>query len=434
MSFLSTVSGIDTHRKAIPIDHPDQSITRAKLEYPTVDVNFAYLAAIGKTTGGFHYPTDNFGAAVLTADSFTDKAVHAWIWDRFGGILGRYQDRNNFYICFLDSASATADFRLYKLAAGTIIVLSYEAADIGGQYAYLIALSISGSTLKIYRDNPSGLADTATTLRTSATDTSLISGSFGPYSHLSGGGHSEASLAWLRAPLSPSLQANAILEVNVAGSGAQEDPFRPNMPQNLIEVSQLTGLPGFLYSEAKKYEVLRNKGFTDEEIKLLLGYIPQHQVDLNAATWGAFEFSEKSATNIIIITKDNPYQAGAIQKQINYTKSKNLRVLTPPKDYAEAVTQYQQLSKDFPHWLAGKDNYAYHVLGFEELEALAVADFYYGELIEHKTHYAQLKRVPDWELENTLNMWLDRLNKITVLTDKRDKHIKKLEAVLKLGW
>jgi len=34
---------LNNHRLKTPIDHPDFSITRAKLEYPTVGVSFASL-------------------------------------------------------------------------------------------------------------------------------------------------------------------------------------------------------------------------------------------------------------------------------------------------------------------------------------------------------------------------------------------------------
>jgi hypothetical protein len=166
----------------------------------------------------------------------------------------------------------------------------------------------------------------------------------------------------------------------------------------------------------------------------LLGYIPQHQVDLEAVTWGAFEFSEKSPTNIIIITGDNPYQQGAIHKQTELAKNKNLKVLSPPRNYGGAVAQFNQLRRDYPHWLAGKDNYAYQVLGWEELDLFQNVDFYYGELVEHRTHYDQLKRVPDWELWRRLEELERRLERLAVLTEERDKHLEKLKTIKRLGW
>jgi hypothetical protein len=92
------------------------------------------------------------------------------------------------------------------------------------------------------------------------------------------------------------------------------------------------------------------------------------------------------------------------------------------------------LKGDFKHWLAGKDNFAYQVLGWEVLDWFQNADFYYGELVEHKTHYDQLKKVPDWELRNRLSELTDKLQKVTTLADERDKHLSKLNEIIKRGW
>jgi hypothetical protein len=424
---------LDYHRLKVPIDHPDLSVTRAKLEYPTVDVAFSYLASIGKTKGAPHDSANRYGVVTITSNSFADKAVDAWIWDKYGEIKARYGDYNNWYKVHLDSGLSTADFQMSKKVAGAFTTLGSEAVDITTQYAFLLRLSISGSALKGYRATPTGLADSAdagATPKISVTDTSIASGYWGITSHIYGGGHSDANIAWLRAPSSPVLPAQSIVEADLEGSGKPEDPFRPSLSKNLVEISSLIGLPDFLYQEAKKYEVLVKKGFTEDEIKLLLGYVPQHQVDLDSVTWGVFEFyPDKAPTAIVTIMDDSPYKPCAIEGQ-----EQKARRFFKPKDYGEAVRLYNQLRKDYPHWLAGKDSLAYQVLGTEELEPFAVADFYYGELVEHRTHYDQLKQVPDWEMAGILGMWLGRLTKATVLAEEREKHIEKLRAVLKRGW
>jgi D-mannonate dehydratase len=92
------------------------------------------------------------------------------------------------------------------------------------------------------------------------------------------------------------------------------------------------------------------------------------------------------------------------------------------------------LKRDYPHWLAGKDNYAYQTLGWEELDIFQNVDFYFGELVEHKTHYQQLKNVPEWELWRRLEELERRLEKVEVLTEERDKHLEKLRILKRLGW
>jgi hypothetical protein len=412
----------------IKVEIPDRSITRAKLEYPTEDVNLAYLMAIGKAT---YVRTSVNWAGHATIDNFADKAIEAYAHDNDGGpvsgMLERVIDGGNAYLTSCVSSAATRDFIQDKVVAASISAVAWEAVDLPAYRSYFIRLSISGSTHKGFRED-------MTIPKFTATDTSIASGRWG-----SGNGWARGNSfrdARFRAPSSPAPPALTVLELEVEGSGAQEDPYRPLLNKNLVEIAQLTGLPDFLYREAKKYEILKARGFTEEEMRQLLGYIPQHQVDLSSVTWGAFEFNKDSPTNIIVITGDNPYQQGAIaiQKHIELARSKNLKTLRQPRNYGEATAQYNQLKRDYPHWLAGKDNYVYQVLGLEELDLFQNIDFYHGELIEHKTHYQQLKQTPEWELWRRLEVLEEKLNKVTVLTEERDKHISKLKEVKRLGW
>jgi len=431
MPELAVIAELDKHRKAVPIDHLDQSVTRAKLEYPTVDVYLVYLTAIGKTQS---YGIDNaqHRSFVATVDAFTDKAVEAWVNDSGKSddyhkiaVIGRISDGNNTYYLGVAGAKTTADFGMGKIVGGSFTTLGYESVDLATDAVHSIMLSISGSTLKGYR---------AGTLKISVTDTSLASGGYGVKFATSSNYYTYDcgfvyATAVLRAPTSALQPATAIIEAESIGSGTPEDPLRPMLSQNLVDVPD--SAPDFLKLEKKRYDVLRSKGFTDEEIALLFGSF-QTKIDLDAVTWGAFEFSEKSPTNIIVVAGDNPYKPGAVDKQ----KAAAKRSFASPKTYDDAVSLYNQLKRDFPHWLAGKDSFAYQVLGYEKLEPLAVADFYYGELIEHKAHYDQLKRVPDWEMRNVLKMWSDRLEraKPNLPPDEYQKHKEKLGKVLRLGW
>jgi signal peptidase I len=424
---------LDYHRLRVPIDHPDQSVTRTKLEYPTADVSFAYLASINKTGYVSHYI---WGYLVVTGNSFTDKAVWQAVQSNdYPTGVARLQNYMNDYFNFFNLGASTADHRLLKIVNATQTTLATEAVDLDAKGRGL-AISCSGSTINSLRYemlspiDPLSLPTATATL--SATDTSFASGLYGfrflrdTYTH----GGSESGSAWLKAPLSPLPPAQAILELNIEGNG-RDTPFAPSLGKNLVEVSTLTGLPDFLYLEAKKYQVLRARGFTDEEMKLVFGYVPQHQVDLDSVTWGSFEFHpDKVSTIIITIVGDNPYSPGAIERQ----KAKAKRAFGVPKDYNEAVGLYNQLKKDYPHWLAGVHNWCYQIFGLEEFDLFQNADFYYGELLEHKTHYDQLRQVPDWEMWRRLSELRDRLSKVSVLVDERDKHLKKVDEILRKGW
>jgi hypothetical protein len=407
------------------LEIPDRSIGRIKLEYPTEDVSFAYLSSIERTrifkdTRWVHNWT------ILTYDVFSDRAVEVHIM--LGGcdtVFSRHNLGDRYYSQIVIEV-ASQDHQIRKFIGGVETALGHEAVDLIAGNPERIVHSISGSTLKSFRGY-------VTTPQIAVTDTALASGHFG-FATRHDRAVQSTGLAWLRPASSPATPALAVLETEVEGDGTPENPYRPRLQTNLVEITSLEGLPSFLYQEAKKYEILKTRGFTEEEMKILLGGIPQHQVNLNSVTWGAFEFSEKSPTNIIIITGDNPYQQRAIQRHVELARSKNLKTLRPPRNYGEAVAQYNRIKRDYQHWLAGKDNYVYQTLGLEELDLFQNVDFYHGELIEHKTHYQQLRQIPDFEMWRRLEVLEERLSKVEVLTEDRDKHVAKIREVKRLGW
>ena len=432
--FRVGVSGdLNAHRTAVPIDHPDGSVTRVKLEYPTVDVSFAYLSSINKAVSANLARTKiNYKqTAILTTDWFTDKTVaNAYSNEVDDTFVVRVSAQNTFYTFFSDFASYTADVKIRKMVNGTVADLAYEAVDVAGDYIQFVgALSVSGSTLKFWRQDVIDVDNInfGVSPNVSATDTSIASGRFGIIEHVQGNWIASGIVLGgkLLSSKSSLLGAVAVIETELGSDNS------PVFSKNVVEVSRLTGLPDFLYREAKKYEILKAKGFTDEEMELLLGYVPKHQVDLDAVTWGAFELHpDKSPTAIVVVVGDNPYSQGAVERQ----KGKVKRWWSPPRGYNEAVELYRQLSRDYPHWLAGKDNFAYQVLGWEELDWLQNVDFYYGELVEHRTHYSQLKQVSDDEIRGRIEELIGKLSSMGVLRGERESHIAKAKEVLRRGW
>jgi hypothetical protein len=403
----------------------DRSVTRLKLEYPTEDVSFTYLAAIEKVRV---FRDTRFVAnwTILTYDLFTDKAVEIYYVINACDMAFTRHNLGDRYLVLINPALPVQDHRILRHVAGLDTILGSEAVDLTPGLPERNVFSISGSTLKSFRGAP--LAPQIT-----ATDTAIAAGLFGFATHQDRAVQNLA-LAWLRPPSSPLPMAQAILEVEVEGDGTPGNPYRPRLQENLTEIRSLQGLPSHLYLESRKYEILRRRRLTDEEMKLLLGYTPQHQVDLNSVTWGAYEFNPSGPTNIIIVTADNPYQQGAIERHVEAARNKNMKALTPPRDYQEAKEQFKQLKAEYQYWLTGKDNYAYMTRGWTELDLLQNIDFYHGELIDHRTHYQQLKQTPDWVMWSRLEVLEDQLNKITVLTEERDKHLGKLREVKRLGW
>jgi len=148
---------------------------------------------------------------------------------------------------------------------------------------------------------------------------------------------------------------------------------------------------------------------------------PRPNLPLDRVTYSAFECKGERVLAFVRLQKTN----------IDEIK-KYGRIIKIPKDYHKAIEQYEILRKEFTEWIAGKENYCYQC-GFN-VEPLACADFYYGELVEHKTHYKQLKKVPDWGLERAIKRWRDLHKHAKAPKEEIEKHVEKLDELLRKGW
>jgi hypothetical protein len=211
-------------------------------------------AAIFFTEGGaghvYAFPT--------TYSDESIQGVTAYNSSTSSTLVARLSDLSNYYRLYIDYAQTTADFRCDKVVAGTVTNLGYEAVDLTQTYNYTIKLECASSSLYCYRTD-------MTTAKLSIADSSLTSGYFGA-------GNPGAGAVYyglmplileckLGSTLQPSPEATHFFEVPVVGSGTNEDPFRPQMPEEIRFTSE----------EAKrKYEFLKTAGFTDNEINALL--------------------------------------------------------------------------------------------------------------------------------------------------------------------
>ena len=418
-------------------------VPRSDLEYVTENVSFSYLAAIDKVVFG-RLGGEYYGHGTLTRDTFTDKSVLGYTAPATLIVLyGRYKGEGDSYYNYIDSGASTADHKLKVIYLYGVSTLATESVDISNNQAQVLLISCSGSTIKSLRWAPSGPIDPLS-LPTpdgniSATDTTFTDGRFGYMFRASDYlrfGTDPLSL-YLLPPQSSILPTIAIIEVNYVGSGAYYDPIRPSLISELKEVKNLQGLPNYLYVEARKYYILKDKGITHEEIETILGYVPQHQVDLASITWGSFDFSldtkvRKPSPNYIILVKGGNFYAGdeAIKKQVEYAKSKGMYVKTvtdTSRDFAEKV--YNELKQRGHDFLATVNDLWYQFVGSSDIEPLAVADFYYREVIDLKR--LDLTKIID--IDRTLRMWLDRLEKSRVSNVLKEEAKRKLLEVMKKG-
>jgi len=432
---------VEWHRSQTPIDHPDGSVTMAKLARPLLPYGYtlAFLAASGYVDG-FYRATS--GYVLTNYTQFNDGSCFAYVQvNAYANVMGRVQTSTYMYYSETNPGATAADHKLCKIVGGAYTNIATESIDLSN-IGIGLRISCSGSTIKSMRyDLLNGIpilyVDQFTPVATiSATDTSISGGQYGVRflpADTSQQGGCDGTSAIILAAASPGPSALAILEAEVTGSGGEDDPYSPLLSKNLVETDRIDA-PLFLKRERRRWEILRSKGFTDEEMRVVFGYVPQHQVDLDAATWGAFEISEKHPTAVLAVYGDNPYKAGAIRRQAEHARRKGLRVFDPPKDYGEAVALYRELAGDYPHWIAGVHNWCYQVFGHELYDWLQNVDFYYGELLEHKTHYDQMKRVPDWIIWDRLLELKAKLEQASALREERDKHLRKVEELLKKGW
>ena len=358
-------------------------IKRTMLEYPTEDVTFAYLDALNKLTSMMHRTYDTIHD-VVTVDDFVDKAIETPLKDGMNMYV-RKLDEINHYASYIASGAVTADFKLVKVVNDLATVLGSEAVDLSADYVARCKLSVSGSTLKAYRDD-------LTVPKITATDTDLSVGKCGVMMLRTGVETLPPITTFLRPPSTQLPPALKLIELPVIGKGTDDDLIRPDFATNV------RNHPKF------------------------------GKIDTLAVTWGSFDY-KNGETMMCIIKDGNPYNPKAVEMQILYAKSRNLIVERPPSDVRSAEELHVKLRKHFD-WIAGKHDFAYQTLGYADLEPLAVADFYDGAV---EGYYGKdpFKNVPQWELERTVTRWIDRLNRSRVTAELKLKHERKLKRVLK---
>ena len=389
------------------------TIPRSKLEYPTVDVTIAYLAAINK----MYHPGGggSRGAAykIVTIDSFTDKTIEGMLRDRML-FTARYKDVNNWYEQIFTTGASSSDHQIAKYVDGTRTILGYEAVDLGANSVYYFAFSLSGSTLKGFRED-------LTTPKISVTDTTFPSGQFGVMS-TSGTNDTYPIACKLNPPMTRLPRPVVILEYYVDGTGREEDPIRPAMPTNLVDILKLDNAPDYLRAEARVYSKLKEQGYSDEEIEFIIGSKPNPYVDVLAVSWGAIDYRD-TATMIVTV-----YDIGAefldpkrIDRHVEYVKGKNLLCRFIKDSVIDEI--YKEIYKAYGELVISLNEFKYHVIGDPKYEILGICDFYEREVV----NLSRLKPSNVVDFEETITMWINRAKRMRLYeaVDRLKKILKK---------
>jgi len=349
---------------------PISGLARSQLEYPTENVPLIYLLAIDKTymqDKSFVSLDETF--AILTLDSFTDKAIKGIEKDTVIATYGRWIDTNNMYRTVLYSGAATADFSLRKVSAGVDTILGTEAVDITADRAFLVKLSISGSSLSVYRTD-------MTTAKISVTDTTHTSGKYGVGAYSIDYSFPDYG-AILEPPASSLPKVIATVEYQVKGSGKVDDPIRPAMPEELVEVSEADVTP-------EEWIALQANPKGPNGLPL---------VNKLAVSFGAIDYKGEPTMVCAIYGSSPSYvRTDTISRHVEAQRAKAKISLTPPFDIGEIHRRLRTLK---PEMLITENELAYQLIGSEELEAEAIADFYEREVLNLRR--IEPAKIPDFD-------------------------------------
>jgi len=378
-------------------------IRRRDLEYPTENVKFAYLIAIDKVY--LDYGLDTGYTWIYTVDAFTDKALKARIYNSGGTLVfyARGKFGGDFYaLPDLRFYLSTEDFRITKNVSGTATVLASEAVDLDGFYG--IIGSISGSTLKAFRDD-------FTTPKLTATDTDIAEGEFGFTSNEGNSNFVLYPIAELLAPLTEIPKPILIIEYDVVEKTDIKYGYKynaPDMPQDLVEVSKDQVSP-------EEWKALQSNPKGANGLPL---------INKLAVTWGAIDYKGEPTMLCAIYGGSPSYlDPKRILKHIEYARSKGLKVFKPPATPREVIELHRVIRRDRPEMLIEPEELAYQLIGSEKLEPDAVSRFYEREII----NLGRIKRVPTWELRRTIIRWIERARR-----HRREEAEKRLRKVLKI--
>jgi len=426
---------IEAHRRKIPIDHPDGSITTEKIaDESIVLTKFEHTLAIHWTPAVDRYnrplmAITEYGLAItsvlvsgtepaITCVTPYNVGVDAHIRslvlpsNRGGLVLrvqGQWGDVNCYLGGYISLPDSTEDHKVYRRYNGSWTMLASESVDLSNVWHDCV-FSISGSTLKSSRTG-------GDTFQIIVTDTYISEDGRAGLRHSGTPDHPSFIPKSIGLPYTELPKARIIIECEIEGSGkSTEDGIRPKIATELR--------------------------FSKELGK---------NIDLSTITWGAFDYRNEN-TMFICVYRDNVYKEGAIERQIEYAKSKGLKVLKPPKDIQDAKQVLLELKRHKEETIAGVHNLAYQCLGYSDLEPLAVADFYDGyyqgiynikslekseqfiknlcpkcfSITDKETHCGE-KTLPN----AIIQYWLIKLDKSRVSSIEKEKHAKKLKRLIR---
>jgi len=382
-----------THKRSIPIDHLDDSITSSKLRYapnPFLLDSPWFIYYYASQLQVFHHENPWHNHTVhITKNKYTDL-----------GFIVIMTGTRRIYIrttapidsTVLEGYTFECNFLTRYIRNNPSSIARWTVSHCN--YHLLSGCSVSGSSFKIIL----GWLDVSNyknaTAVATATDTTFSSGYFGP-SHVRNYDQHYLLTAWFVPPFSKAPSALAVLETE-----------NLHLYQRLKRIDEIDSslLPDWLVRDYYLYKRLVNKGYSKEEIESIWrnrGIQKQiiEEIDMVQVNWGAVDVRPQQYYGFVALFGSNPYNPNAVLEQIEYARSKNLAVYKP-RDYS--YTDFYRREKERRDWLITENEFAYQLFGREDLELRAVADFYWREVVE-------LNRVPlESQVIRTIELWVKR--------------------------
>jgi len=340
--------------------------------------NFITLSVSNKLVYAPLYPYDpSFPreVGILTLDEYVDKSLFV-INKSLGVVILRHRGVYNYYavVCYAsyksDLSYARAHFDVYSVVPTTSSLLAYLSGDYPDPYEVYyyryryVPTSIAGCTGSIIKGvgigckdspvNPLVNLDKCTKSGVaSLVDTTHPSGRFG-YARTNNYIEFEYLGSYLLEPLSELVPPKAIVEVDVVKD--KDGTIRPNLSTEKTE--------------------------------------DEHRYDVS---FGAIDYKGGSTMFVSLFS-------GNIGKYVEIARRKNLFADYVKHDLSYVREVYKVLRSENKDMLATENELAYHLIGREELEVDAVADFYEREVINLKR--VNPARVADFD--DVIRRWVGR--------------------------
>jgi len=181
----------------------------------------------------YFYASDIAASACAWDKVYDDKAVKGISADDGPGLLIRGSDIGNCYNQRIYAGEVTADHHFRKRVAGAWTTIGSEAIDVDPHTVHLLKTSAKGSEFKCYRED-------MVTPKFTVTDTAFLSGYWGiffpifpDYTQTAILGLSQVILEEPSSPSSP--KPIRYYECLVIGDGSDENPFRPELPEEIVD-------------------------------------------------------------------------------------------------------------------------------------------------------------------------------------------------------